>query len=530
MALQLTLVTLTWAVGVSALAVVAQIWRRGRLRDRWVLAALVGLTALYAFGYGIELVGESVAWILATFTVQYLAIAFFPTLLLWLAAIHEGGAWARQRWWKVLAVGVSLATLLVVATNPLHDLFHVNPVLDTSGPFPLIAFERGPLYLAFHVYAAVGVLAANLLFLRAWLSRSRLRRTQSAMLFFASLVPWLGNLVNQARVMPINVDVMPFALFVTCVLAYVGVVRLGLADLAPIARDLVFERMGDAAVVIDTEGRVIDQNDAAVRLLGRLAEPGTARPGAHLQSVQPELAEAATAVAAAAGEEGGSLRDTLRDEPPEVVLHGRSFHVRSVALRDRRRRPQGRVLVLRDITRYVEMESVLRSLATIDELTGIPNRRHFLELTARGMAQARRHRRPVSMVIFDLDRFKLINDTHGHQAGDTLLRAIAHTAAASVRSGDVIGRFGGEEFAVFLPDTDEAGGTIFAERLRATIAAARVEWRGRKLSVTASIGVVTAHGDAAPTLDQLIAAADSAQYAAKARGGDEVEVASWILA
>lgn len=530
MALQLTLVTLSWAVGVSALAVVAQIWRRGRLRDRWVLASLVGLTSLYAFGYGIELVGESVAWILATFTVQYLAIAFFPTLLLWLAAIHEGGAWARQRWWKVLAVGVSVATLLVVATNPLHDLFHANPVLDTSGPFALIAFERGPLYAVFHAYAALAVLAANLIFLRAWLAPWRSRRLQSATLFFASLVPWMGNLVNQARVMPINVDVMPFTLFVTCVLAYVGVVRLGLADLAPIARDLVFERMGDAAVVIDTEGRVIDQNNAAVRLLGRLAEPGTARPGALLETVHPELAEAATAAVAAAGEEGGSLRDTLRDEPPEVVLLGRSFHVRSVELRDRRRRPQGRVLVLRDITRYVEMESVLRSLATIDELTGIPNRRHFLELTARGLAQAKRHRRPVAMVIFDLDRFKLVNDTYGHQAGDALLRAIAHAAAAGARTGDVVGRFGGEEFAVFLPDADRAGAAAFAERLRASIAGARVAWRGRNLRVTASVGVVTAPGNASPTLDQLIAAADSAQYAAKARGGDAVEVAAWAPA
>ena len=524
MALQLTLVTLSWAVGVSALAVVAQIWRRGRLRDRWVLASLVGLTSLYAFGYGIELVGESVAWILATFTVQYLAIAFFPTLLLWLAAIHEGGAWARQRWWKVLAVGVSVATLLVVATNPLHDLFHANPVLDTSGPFTVIGFERGPAYLAFHVYAAVGVLVANLLFLRAWLSRSRSRRAQSAMLFFASLVPWLGNLVNQARVLPINVDVMPFSLFVTCVLAYIGVVRLGLADLAPIARDLVFERMGDAALVLDTEGRVIDQNVAAVRLLGQLTEPGAATLGPLLSDVQPELAEAATAVVATAGEEGGSLRDTLRDEPPEVSLRGRSYHVRAVELRDRRRQFRGRVLVLRDITRYVEMEAVLRSLATIDELTGIPNRRHFLELTARGLAQAKRHRRPVAMVIFDLDRFKLVNDTYGHQAGDALLRAIAHAAAAGVRTGDVIGRFGGEEFAVFLADADRAGAAAFAERLRAAIAGARVEWRGRTLRATASVGVVTVTGDAAPTLDQLIAAADRAQYGAKARGGDAVEV------
>ena len=532
MALQLTLVTLLWAVGVSALVVLAQIWRRGQLARRPALSLMALGAALYAFGYAVELMGTTVAWVFATFHVQHLAIAASPTLLLWLAADYGTGGWRRARWWRWLSVGVSVATVVLVYTNPLHDLFHANPRMVTTGPFPLLAFDRGPAYWAFQAYAAAAVLTANAVFVRAWFRRSA-RPGQAATLLFASLVPWIGNLVNQSGVVPYAFDVMPFTLVVTSFFLYRGVVRQGLSDLAPIARDLVFDRMGDAAVVLDPEGRVIDQNQAAVRLLGRLADAAGPTPGELLRDRYPELAEAATATdadanaaAAADAEVVGSLRDTIRDEPPEVEFGERTYSVRWVELRGARRRPRGRVLVLRDITRYVQMEALLRSLATTDEVTAVPNRRHFLDLAARGLAHARRHRRAVALIVFDIDRFKDVNDTHGHQVGDAVLRRVAAASVSALRSSDVVGRFGGEEFAVFLPETEAAQATRVAERLRVAIAATVVDTRGRSVRVTASVGVASATGDGLPDLDTLIGWADHAQYAAKARGGDAVVTAA----
>lgn len=320
---------------------------------------------------------------------------------------------------------------------------------------------------------------------------------------------------------PLGLDPLPFALLVTSVVLYRSVVRHGLADVAPIARDLVFERMGDAVVVLDPDGGVLYQNASAVTLLGALAEGNGVAPRAALAQRHPELAAVVAALARMPSAEVPIDR-MLQGDPSEVVIAGRAYSVRLVALRDDCRSQLGQVVVLRDITRYVQMESLLRTLATTDELTGIANRRHFIDLAGRDLERARRSGRPLTIVVFDLDRFKLVNDRHGHQVGDAVLRAVAATAVARLRQGDVVGRYGGEEFALCLTDTDEWTAAVVAERLRCEIAAIRVPVAGGEARVSASVGYCALGGGDLPDLDTLLVRADQAQYDAKAQGGDLV--------
>jgi len=524
MTMQLALVALLLVVGVAALGVFAQIWHRGKVRRRPALALIALASALYAFGYAIELTGDSVAWVFATYRVQYLGIAFAPTLLLSLAAGYVAPGrlgWLARTEWRWVAFALSATTLVIVVTNPWHDWFHVAPRMDTSGPFPVIAFERGVWYWAFQAYVAAAVLTANAVFLRAWRAAREPHRTQARSLFIASVIPWVGSLLNLSGVVPLGLDPMPFALLVTSVVLYRSVVRQGLADVAPIARDLVFERMGDAVVVLDPDGGVLDQNASAVALLGALAEGNGAAPRAALAQRHPELAAVVAALARLPAAEVPIDR-TLQGDPSAVVIAGRSYSVRLVALRDDRRSQLGQVVVLRDITRYVQMESLLRTLATTDELTGIANRRHFIDLAGRDLERARRSGRPLTIVVFDLDRFKRVNDRHGHQAGDAVLRAVATTTVARLRQGDVVGRYGGEEFALCLTETDEGTAAVVAERLRAEIAAIRVPVAGGEVGVSASVGYCAVSGGDLPDLETLLLRADEAQYDAKAQGGDRV--------
>jgi diguanylate cyclase (GGDEF)-like protein len=518
--LQLTLVALLWAVGIGALGVFAQVWRRGQLGRRPALSLMLVASALYAFGYAIEITGETVPWVLATFGVQHLAIAFAPALLLWLAVDFEPRGWPRRRTWLAAAFAMSVVTLGVVYTNPLHDLYHANPRMDTAGPFALFDFDRGAWYWVFQAYGALAVLTANAVFLRAWRSAPEPRRTQARMLFFASVIPWLGSLVNLAGVLPLRVDVMPFTLVATSFLLYRGVVRHRLSDLAPIARDLVFERMGDAAVVLDPEGRVLDQNRAAVAVLGRLAGPN--QEPVLLAERHPELAAVVASTEQELDPGDISVHVTLRDEPSSVTLQGRTYSVRLVELREGERRHLARVLVLREITRYVELEGLLRTLAATDELTGIANRRHFLASAGRDLERTRRSGRPLSLLMLDLDRFKRINDHHGHLVGDAVLRAVSAAVVTDLRAGDVAGHYGGEEFAILLPETDETVAALVAERVRRDIAAVVVQVPGAIVRVTASVGCCTARLPDVPDLDALLACADAAQYRAKVLGGDAV--------
>ena len=158
--------------------------------------------------------------------------------------------------------------------------------------------------------------------------------------------------------------------------------------------------------------------------------------------------------------------------------------------------------------------------ATTDALTGLPNRRHADEVLERLPAAARRTRRPLAVVLFDLDHFKAINDNFGHSIGDEALRATASATRELLRGSDHAARFGGEEFLLLLPETSADDALIVAEKLRAQIAELEVEGLDRE--VTASFGVA-AYPDHEATADRLIEAADAALYRAKAAGRNRVE-------
>ena len=166
----------------------------------------------------------------------------------------------------------------------------------------------------------------------------------------------------------------------------------------------------------------------------------------------------------------------------------------------------------------------IRDLAALDGLTGILNRRFGMRRLTEITGQAFRHGTPFSVLIIDIDHFKTLNDTFGHDAGDAVLKKIGNTLEGATRSGDVACRYGREEFMVALSGTGFEDGLGAAERLRRHIEALEVEHAGRRLSVTASFGVVTWPMTRASTPEELVSTADKALYAAKESGRNRVFV------
>ena len=167
------------------------------------------------------------------------------------------------------------------------------------------------------------------------------------------------------------------------------------------------------------------------------------------------------------------------------------------------------------------MQSRLNYLAHHDDLTELPNRRFFVALAEREIADSRRKGKPCSVLMLDIDHFKNINDRFGHQAGDRTLFLFASWLRRSLRQHDVLARLGGEEFCVFLPDTDEKAAMEVAERLRAAVLANEVEWGTDHITITASIGLACypKNGDEFRTLLQT---ADKALYQAKMLGRNTI--------
>jgi len=176
----------------------------------------------------------------------------------------------------------------------------------------------------------------------------------------------------------------------------------------------------------------------------------------------------------------------------------------------------------REVDERKQAQAALERLATIDPLTNLANRRYFLELAARAFYQAQRYNRPLSVVMIDIDNFKHINDTFGHAVGDKVLASVAARMQEVLRRSDILGRYGGDEFVVLLPETGSEGARRMTERLRAAVSTMRAGSGDPDLPVSLSVGVSSSFGLSSVTLDELLQRADKALYTSKQSGRDRV--------
>jgi len=179
----------------------------------------------------------------------------------------------------------------------------------------------------------------------------------------------------------------------------------------------------------------------------------------------------------------------------------------------------------RDLTEHKMLESRLEMLASTDMLTELPNRLATMNKAAKEFARAKRYSRPLSIVMIDVDHFKTINDNHGHSVGDYVLKEFSKICSAILRDSDVLGRIGGEEFILLLPDTPETSAKQVAERMRARLANTTIKHDELELTITASFGVASFTSDD-DSLEEMIERADSAMYAAKNGGRNQVQSAA----
>ncbi|HYH38083.1 MAG TPA: diguanylate cyclase [Azospirillum sp.] len=279
------------------------------------------------------------------------------------------------------------------------------------------------------------------------------------------------------------------------------------------------------------DGRIVDANQAAERFYGWPRDTLTAMRIADINCLTAEEIAKEMAVARAQDRSHFEFRHRLASgEVRDVEVHSGPIMVGDRELlysivhdvTDRRRAERA----LAETTAALERSNAeLQRLAMQDALTGVSNRRHFTAVAERDIALARRHHRPLSVLMIDIDHFKTVNDTHGHAVGDEVLRALVGVMTTVLRATDHLGRHGGEEFVVLLPDTALDGAAASAERLRAAVAATALQGRdGAPLACTISVGA-TEWSPADATIEAALKRADAALYEAKAAGRNAVRCA-----
>ncbi|WP_269386467.1 sensor domain-containing diguanylate cyclase [Hoeflea alexandrii] len=288
-------------------------------------------------------------------------------------------------------------------------------------------------------------------------------------------------------------------------------------------RRIVMES-ADAVVAVNRDQKLVLFSPAAEKLFGYSRDEIVGKP---LDTLLPHRYRSGHAAKVNEFQSNGSPARYMGDRKSHLLgLHADGTEVMLGATILTVATDDGPIMVamLRDISERIKLQQELAHMASADPLTGQLNRRAFLESLEREWHRAIRYKTELSLLMFDLDRFKSINDTYGHDLGDQVIRGFCELVRSSLRDIDLFGRWGGEEFVAALPHTDLRSARSIAERIREALAIRRFEAIGfEAFSVTVSIGVSDIRGGRI-SLQQVIKDADNALYEAKNAGRNQVVI------
>lgn len=286
----------------------------------------------------------------------------------------------------------------------------------------------------------------------------------------------------------------------------------------------IVERLEDGIVAIDNHHNIILFNEGAQRIFGYTQDDVMGR---HLNILVPERFHLQHDVMIE--EFGSSDKEAKLVAQRTRQLYGRrkdgsefAASISIMKIGGSGLQP-GYAAIIRDISEDKKTEDELLRLAATDPLTGAFNRREFTSLADQESQRANRYNHPLSIMMLDLDHFKRLNDTYGHAAGDKALQRFTTLCCNALRTVDIFGRWGGEEFVTLLPETDAEGAVIIAERLRKLVSQSILVYNDQKISFTASIGIAQ-YRSGEVTVEGPLSRADSAVYDAKKAGRNRISV------
>ncbi|MEZ5427902.1 MAG: diguanylate cyclase [Pyrinomonadaceae bacterium] len=398
---------------------------------------------------------------------------------------------------------VPLISWLFLLTNPLHNLFFSSAQLNYPGTMKVV---YGLYFWYVHIPYCYTLLLTSFLTVLLEISRaSRHYRPPIILLFVSLCIPFVFNVLGVFKLVgPVSFTPMSFPIFF--VVMAIGIFRYRLLGSNPIAFETVFHTIRDGVVILDCNNIIKDINAAATLGTGRKAEQMVGLNFREAFSNWPDLVEKY--------EDEPDLYDEVE---LEVAGTMRFISVRIVPLNNSNGGLNGKIITFRDITDRKRYEFSLETLAFHDPLTRLANRLKFQHELETTLEKSMESRETFAVLFFDLNQFKAVNDTMGHEIGDELLKYVAARVVSILRHPDILARFGGDEFAILLHRADREKVRIVAERILESVQKPfRIEDRILTASLSIGAAFYPEHGE---STTQLLRHADQAMYQAKSAGG-----------
>ena len=475
-------------------------------RDYFLL--MQAIIVIYLFGYLLELTGSNSEEAFAGAKVLYTGVSFAGAFAFFFIADYCGIK-IPSFLVKIPMLTLSLFSALIMWTTRFHSLIFRDYYYDKRISIHLI-FTPGPLFPLVRFYPVFClILAIAVLLYRMNNVKSNYRR-QLLFVFSCLMVPFLTEGIYIVTILTgINIShfyFTPYSLAVMSLLLYLGVMRFNIFEFISISAETAIEHIVEGYVLVDQNNHYLSSNRAATGIFPELENLTKSEPISSVKNWPAELE----------GRENSSVEFSIMDKDT------RYFKANISHVFNKNKSVLAKIIIFNDITESVNFVKDLENAAYLDSLTGIYNRKHFYELANVELERAVRMNQTVYTAMLDLDSFKKINDTYGHAAGDIVLRESAGIIRQTIRSYDLLGRYGGEEFVLLLTKLDDSEAKKLVDRVRENIEQNITNYEGAELRVTCSIGLTRyAEQD---NLEKALKKADTALYAAKKAGSNKVMV------
>jgi diguanylate cyclase (GGDEF)-like protein len=486
----------------------AYFFSKGRTSYRKAFSAVVLGVSIYLFGYLMIINASNLQEMIFWNQFQYFGLPFIPVLWLIVALLYTKTIYSLSNRMLILLFAVPVITLIIRQTNMWHHFFYTSWGIGQCFGYSSLYLDRGFWYYVNISYTILCLITTIVIYIIGFL-RNKVGSTRAHFMVFliASFLPLLGIVMLLFSYERMCIDYVAILMPITLLIISYGILKFDFLEIRTLARETIFENNLAGMVVLGPGKIIVDYNKAAEKFFENINITLNNYPIDRILKNEPKLLE---------------IFGSEENQDYSLVIDGeeRFFEIDTVPIGNLQDVNMRMLKSIRDVTEERKIQRKLKFLATTDSLSGLYNRAEFMDLAQMEFALAKMNNEELSLLMIDIDKFKNINDSFGHSAGDEVIREIGRMTKNNFRKTDIAGRIGGEEFAVILKNATLSEAEKVAEMFREAVSKREVIYGEDEISFTVSIGVASIHGDndIIYNIEDTLKMADDALYKAKAKG------------